>query len=947
MINKYNILELLGNDKNKYHSCIITCYSFDFLFFEQRVLPRLRQSGIININLLVDEKMYHQQLNNLEGSYHKNTSYSITSVPLNGAAFHPKIIMAFGKTNGFVAIGSGNLTNSGLSSNDEVWGAFHTYKTESEAASLFKKVYEYVYALEKYCFGINKTKWDWILKNTAWLNEIINNPNTENKIETIEGSIALVSSFANHSIYATIIEALPKEGLESIVIISPYFNKRGQIISQFKNDLNPKTIKVVVDSRYGTVPYEYDATSDVQFYDWQKVESIQKNQSPRLHAKIIQFNYAEQSYILVGSANATVEALGTKNTHSKNAEMCLLISSTSSKDWLQEMELEFLEVGDFNLANYIPIENNQSNNETESFDFKIQHAELESTVLKINGVNFSHLTEAHLLKVVYRNETSTTIGLNASSDDEFISLNLKDTEISTAYKIYIVDKNEKKQSNSALVHYYQSIIKTNPDEKSLRFLELINQEELSDDKLMELLEYASFDRNTIEYNRTNNSQIQIKDKEKETEREYSVLDENQFNRNEEIIDTHSHHTSHHLTLLESFLDHIVIGVNAKENFEDSSEITAEEDKDRGDNSEKDNSVKREKLSYTKGLTLKNKINYTLSKIFDFMKDNHLLLLESIIDKRPLPQINTFEGIKNALIGIHLIFMKMEDSFEEEKIKFKIAFKNISELEKLEKESGFNIKRLKEQINASKNEIFYEADIKILSNIETILSKYNDISLIYIDETPSIIINHKYFTSNPIFTNKYIYFNTLKGFLINSISPLLLIVKNTKIDETNEDYIKYSSYRERLFYRVLVLLISNTWSKKEETIYQLFLLNLFETLMPIDTSLNEVKTKLNNIKNNLQFHIEVNKTAEKYFENELASYLVWKKQFSNNKTSLIRTLNKTDVQKIIYTSSIGFSKIITLYTNEIKVETPLGHYNDINENYEVVGLKIGSKGIMYY
>ena len=159
MIERYNVLELLGADKNKYHSCIITCFSFDFLFFEQRVLPKLRHAGIININLFVDARMFQQQLAALEGNHRNNKSYSIVPIELNGA-FHPKIIMAFGKSNGFLAIGSGNLTNSGLSSNDEVWGAFHTYKTESKATPLFKTVYNYLNQLDTFCYGINKTKWE-------------------------------------------------------------------------------------------------------------------------------------------------------------------------------------------------------------------------------------------------------------------------------------------------------------------------------------------------------------------------------------------------------------------------------------------------------------------------------------------------------------------------------------------------------------------------------------------------------------------------------------------------------------------------------------------------------------------------------------------------------------------------------------------------------------------
>ena len=63
MIARHNILDLLGSDKRKYHSCIITCYSFDFIFFEQRVLPKLRQAGITNINLYVDASQIEKQIN--------------------------------------------------------------------------------------------------------------------------------------------------------------------------------------------------------------------------------------------------------------------------------------------------------------------------------------------------------------------------------------------------------------------------------------------------------------------------------------------------------------------------------------------------------------------------------------------------------------------------------------------------------------------------------------------------------------------------------------------------------------------------------------------------------------------------------------------------------------------------------------------------------------------
>ena len=54
MIKRRNILELIGKHRGKYHSCVLTCYSFDFSFFEERVLPTLRLANIKNVNVLAD-----------------------------------------------------------------------------------------------------------------------------------------------------------------------------------------------------------------------------------------------------------------------------------------------------------------------------------------------------------------------------------------------------------------------------------------------------------------------------------------------------------------------------------------------------------------------------------------------------------------------------------------------------------------------------------------------------------------------------------------------------------------------------------------------------------------------------------------------------------------------------------------------------------------------------
>ena len=52
-LNRRNVLEILGNDKRRYHTCLMTAYTFDFLYFERRILPVLRGTGINRFNHLL------------------------------------------------------------------------------------------------------------------------------------------------------------------------------------------------------------------------------------------------------------------------------------------------------------------------------------------------------------------------------------------------------------------------------------------------------------------------------------------------------------------------------------------------------------------------------------------------------------------------------------------------------------------------------------------------------------------------------------------------------------------------------------------------------------------------------------------------------------------------------------------------------------------------------
>ena len=106
-LNRRNVLEILGNDKRRYHTCLMTAYTFDFLFFERRVLPVLRGTGVKNINVFVDKKELASSVEMVgPKSFAGHHAYSLIDVASIGV-FHPKIILLIGKTEGMLVVGSG------------------------------------------------------------------------------------------------------------------------------------------------------------------------------------------------------------------------------------------------------------------------------------------------------------------------------------------------------------------------------------------------------------------------------------------------------------------------------------------------------------------------------------------------------------------------------------------------------------------------------------------------------------------------------------------------------------------------------------------------------------------------------------------------------------------------------------------------------------------------
>jgi len=168
---EYAILSLLP--AKRFHSCVLTTFSFDFNYFNHDALAGLSRAGVRNICVLLDDSMLQQYLGSLSGySAGAAKRYSVSSIVRPGA-FHPKLSLFFGRDgHGFLIIGSGNLTAAGQGSNQELWGAFHINGPDDPKASLFRQVWEYVKKLGAETPGMSQRKLDWIEMHTPWLQDI-------------------------------------------------------------------------------------------------------------------------------------------------------------------------------------------------------------------------------------------------------------------------------------------------------------------------------------------------------------------------------------------------------------------------------------------------------------------------------------------------------------------------------------------------------------------------------------------------------------------------------------------------------------------------------------------------------------------------------------------------------------------------------------------------------
>lgn len=495
-LERENILTLIGS--RRYHSCILTTFSFDFYFFEMKAMKWLRSCGVRNINVFIDGHYYSELMKQATGEEMQLTAgYSLYPV-FQKSIFHPKIWMLFGDKEGLLIVGSGNLTNSGNGNNDEIWGAFHFDIRSTENSPIFSAAWNYLSMLSATVRGqMNEKTTRWIVEHSKWLNELPKVKPFQFSNTSQKEKVAFLFNSETSSIWKELSKHISNEKVIEITSISPFYDINGKVLQELKSIFPSAAINVVLDES-GLIPSAMQVSKGFTFYDWRDagVSKVQyaksENAKSKLHGKIIHFKTKSgREFCLFGSANVTPEGLGLAGKNS-NAEVSLLIQSEKG-GLLNELGIKLKSGNSKKLSDFkasatksiyeTVIKNNQ---------FKVQLLSVEliydELTLHSNG-NY-----AGQFKVVFFDRQNRFLhSQKISKYEQELKIKLN-AELGSIQYVQFADSADEFISNKLLVSDYFLLAKTHPNPKTEdieRIYSEIQNGELS--KVLDLLHYAIID----------------------------------------------------------------------------------------------------------------------------------------------------------------------------------------------------------------------------------------------------------------------------------------------------------------------------------------------------------------------------------------------------------------------------------------------------------------------
>lgn len=490
------IFQEISGGKNKFHSAILTSFSFNFHHFEYQVLKSLKHKWITNVGILVDSNMLDHSVGLTSAGLTQLTqSYSVNGVFCKGA-FHPKINFIIGDTEILMIIGSGNITPGGHGKNHETFTSFYADKENKALLPLILEGWDYLKYLAKDIEGFSRDRIYNVIPNNC---ELLTNKkiikHSFYKIDE-ETEIALLYNDST-SILTQLVNLVPVETIELITILCPYFDEDGALLLKLLNSFPSANLIVYIPEEYGLPPTGIKSDKRIKFYTWEdtrrgKVMFKGKETFKRkLHSKVFNFYSKDFNYFLIGSANATIAGFGLEEKRGINEEFGALYK-TKQIDFFKKLGVsgskKIAPINSYLRTENLNSDNKTSNNQTQNS--KILSCDLVGLSIKLYLKDLPN--EEYI--VAFFNDMGQEIFAISEYTNESKTITFKILiEHLKLNPIYITLKNQNDEikSNKQIINYLDKLYDTDPSKENRTIKGLIGALEIGKINEFQLISYLN------------------------------------------------------------------------------------------------------------------------------------------------------------------------------------------------------------------------------------------------------------------------------------------------------------------------------------------------------------------------------------------------------------------------------------------------------------------------
>ena len=475
----------------KFHSGVLTSYAFDLSYFDNQILNLLRSKRICSLNILVDQQQLYSSINFQLGALRKiGKEYAVTGLTTKGA-FHPKLNYFIGDDSALLLFGSGNITVPGHGKNHEIFSGFQINKEDSSQLPFLQEAWEYISSHFKKIGGYtNKRILEEILQNCLFK---LNEKTAHHVFRKLDDNTdaALLYNEKDNSIYNQLKKLLPKD-ITTITVASPFFDEDGEVLLALLELFPSAIVNVLLQGGCKMPPNKLKKNSRIYFYDFNLTTRGKNNSFGKfiyqrnLHAKIFHFAADRMEFVMIGSANATIAALGSNLTKPLNEEFCSLYRS-ATRNFLKELQISEKCL----LQTAVSEMEREANTFTSNASPAINLSAIDATEENITLYLADCKKSLNVDLIGYNKENEPTTLANLHIDNTLNNIKVTTSGLNSIVYCNLIDIDGNVVSNSQYVNHIIDLSSTNPSKENRELNKMLAKIEGGNYNGIEIIEFIN------------------------------------------------------------------------------------------------------------------------------------------------------------------------------------------------------------------------------------------------------------------------------------------------------------------------------------------------------------------------------------------------------------------------------------------------------------------------